>query len=81
MRHGDLHPKVLHGSIDLVLRYTDCVRIIDFKTDSHYQPALHAMQLKLYRQAAQSIYNLPVYSALCYVRSVGDEQWESDLSL
>ena len=68
-------PVTLSGSIDLLLQFHDCVRIIDFKTDSWKNPKLHELQLAVYREAARPLYALPVYSALCYLRSVGDESW------
>jgi ATP-dependent exoDNAse (exonuclease V) beta subunit len=66
---------ILAGSIDLLVRFPDCVRIIDFKTDSWKNPKLHELQLSVYREAARRLYALPVYSTLCYVRAVGNELW------
>jgi len=74
MKHGE---KILHGSIDLLLLYDDCVRVIDFKTDSIRQPEVHETQLTLYHEAAYGLYGKPVHSTLCYVRSVGAELWIS----
>lgn len=66
---------ILNGSIDLLLRYEDCVKIVDFKTDSTIMRSAHEQQLTIYRMAAERLYNLPVYAALCYTRAVGNEVW------
>lgn len=68
-------PVVLNGSIDLLVRYETCVRVIDFKTDSFRHEQVHESQLSWYREAASRLYNLPVWSTLCYLRSVGSERW------
>lgn len=72
---GESSPMVLHGSIDLLLRYETCIRVIDFKTDAFRQPQQHDIQLELYRKAAERLYGLPVHSTLCYLRDVAYRKW------
>ncbi len=66
---------VVHGSIDLLIRYSECIRIIDFKTDVFLIPDQHALQLAMYREAMERLYQLPVYSTLVYLRDVEYVQW------
>lgn len=65
----------MHGSIDLLIRYSECIRIIDFKTDAFLIPDQHALQLAMYREAMERLYQLPVYSTLVYLRDVEYVQW------
>jgi len=68
-------PLLVNGSIDLLIRYETCVKIVDFKTDAFRLEQEHEMQLSWYREAAKRLYGLPVWSTVCYLRSVGSERW------
>jgi ATP-dependent exoDNAse (exonuclease V) beta subunit len=70
---------VLLGSIDLLVVYPHEARIVDFKTDYRYLPALHARQLAVYREAVAKSLGLPVQSVLCYLRDPSIIVWESDV--
>ena len=66
---GDLEkPLYINGQIDLLLEKKDKVVIIDFKTDRYRTPEEYAVQLALYRQAAEEIYKKPAISYLFYLR-------------
>jgi ATP-dependent exoDNAse (exonuclease V) beta subunit len=75
MRWENPEPILLRGSIDLLLRYRNCTRVIDFKTDAYRQPEQHEAQLEIYGEAAKRLYDLPVYTDLFYLRGV--ENWFS----
>jgi ATP-dependent exoDNAse (exonuclease V) beta subunit len=75
MRLDEDRGVVANGSIDVLLRYEDHVRIIDFKTDLLRVPQIHARQLELYREAARRLYGLPVFSAICYLRDAERLEW------
>ncbi|MCK5200019.1 MAG: PD-(D/E)XK nuclease family protein, partial [Spirochaetales bacterium] len=58
----------VNGQIDLLLEKKDAVMIIDFKTDKYRNPEEYAVQMFLYRKAAEEIFNKPVISYLFYLR-------------
>ncbi|MDY0371811.1 MAG: UvrD-helicase domain-containing protein [Sphaerochaetaceae bacterium] len=74
---ADNERAVIHGSIDLLVRYSDKIRIIDFKTDAFLAPEQHTLQLTMYRKAMQRLYDLPVQATLVYLRDVTQIEWLS----
>jgi len=75
---GDsVKPLYINGQIDLLLEKKDKIIIVDFKTDKYKTPEKYAIQLALYRQAAEEIYNKPAFSYLFYLR----EGRETELSI
>ena len=66
---------VVEGSIDLLVEMPREILIIDFKTDRSRMPERHRVQLDLYMQAIQRIYEKPVRGCVTYLRSCGNEEW------
>ena len=62
-------PGFVSGIMDLVVRFEDRTRIVDFKTDGTVLPGSHDVQLGIYRRAAESIWGRPSESFLYYLRS------------
>jgi len=66
---GDSHnPRYVNGQIDLLIEKENELIIVDFKTDRYRDPEEYTVQLFLYRQAAEEIYNKPAISYLFYLR-------------
>ena len=61
-------PLYINGQIDLLLEKKDKVIIVDFKTDKYKTPEEYAIQLALYRQAVEEIFDKPAISYLFYLR-------------
>lgn len=61
-------PVFINGQIDLLLEKNNEVVIVDFKTDKYQNPEDYAVQMFLYRKAAEEIYNKPAISYLFYLR-------------
>ncbi len=75
MRRTDAaHELMIHGQIDLLVRRTDEIVVVDFKTDRMMRPDEYAVQLELYREAAPDLLaeeggrGLPVRTLLFYLR-------------
>ncbi len=64
----DNNPVYINGQIDLLIEKEDEITIIDFKTDKFKDVEEYALQMFLYRKAAENIYNKPVNSYLFYLR-------------
>lgn len=62
--HGGI---ILTGSIDLVYGDADGVVVVDFKTDRHFDPERHTLQLGVYRDAAASLFGAPARAFLFYL--------------
>ena len=59
---------ILNGQIDLVFETDDgIVRVVDFKTDAHENPADYVLQLAAYRRAASIIRNTAFSAVKTYV--------------
>jgi ATP-dependent exoDNAse (exonuclease V) beta subunit len=71
-------PLLLSGAMDLVYGNGEGMVVIDFKTDRVINPARHAFQLSVYRDAAESIFGLPAKAYVSYLRD-GSEQEVSGL--
>ena len=54
--------------IDLLIKETDRVIVVDFKTDSEKKIGRYDRQLELYKEAAESIFGLPAEIKLVYLR-------------
>ena len=66
---GDsVKPVFLNGQVDLLLEKNNKVVIVDFKTDKYQNPEEYAVQMFLYRKAAEEIYDKPAVSYLFYLR-------------
>ena len=82
---GDLNnPVYINGQIDLLLEKKDELIIVDFKTDRFKLIEEYAVQLFLYRKAAEEIYGKTARSFLFYLREgvatvVSDNFSESDI--
>lgn len=68
---------VVNGVIDLLVRYRDEIKIVDFKSDAFLFLDLHQGQLRLYREAMERLYNLPTSSAVVYLRDCSQTKWVS----
>jgi ATP-dependent exoDNAse (exonuclease V) beta subunit len=68
---------VVNGVIDLLVRYSDEIKIVDFKTDAYLFKDLHQGQLRLYREAMERLYHLPTSSAVVYLRDCSQSEWVS----
>lgn len=60
---------LVRGQIDLLLQREEEVVAVDFKTDRSARPEDYAVQMALYRKAAEGLYGKPARSVLVYVRS------------
>ena len=65
---GPETPYYVNGQIDLLIEKGDEIIIIDFKTDKNMNPEEYAVQMFLYRKAAEGIFSKPVKSYLFYLR-------------
>ena len=54
--------------IDLLIKETDRVIVVDFKTDSEKKIGRYDRQLELYKEAAESVFGLPAEIKLVYLR-------------
>lgn len=68
---------MVNGVIDLLVRYSDEIKIVDFKTDAYLFKDLHQGQLRLYREAMERLYHLPTSSAVVYLRDCSQSEWVS----
>jgi len=59
---------LLSGSMDLVYGGPDGLVVVDFKTDARQEPAHHAFQLSVYRDAAEAIFQRPSQAYIYYLR-------------
>lgn len=59
----------LSGVVDLLYGDNQELTVIDFKTDRIEEPASHAFQLAVYRQALTALHQRPCRSFLYYLRS------------
>jgi len=57
------------GSADLVFEKEGALIVVDFKTDRVENPAAHALQLAVYRQAVSDIFEKPAKTYLYYLRT------------
>lgn len=64
---------VLSGSIDLTFQYSGKRVVVDYKTDAEEKPENYAVQLELYRRAAQELFGEAPDVYLFYLRT-GREQ-------
>jgi ATP-dependent helicase/nuclease subunit A len=68
---------LLNGAIDLLLFEADGLTVIDFKTDrvqpggEGEQAKEHALQLALYKRAAEELFGLPVKEAWVWFLRTG----------
>ncbi len=62
------NPIYINGQIDLLIEKDHEVTIIDFKTDKLKNEEEYALQMFLYRKAAEDIFSKPVRSYLFYLR-------------
>ena len=67
--------EIINGIVDLLVRYKDAIKVIDFKTDALFNREAHSGQLALYRQAMERLYNLPTSSAVVYLRDIKMTEW------
>ncbi len=65
---GSEKPLFFNGQIDLLIEKENGIIIVDFKTDRLMAPNEYALQMFLYRKAAEEIYNKPAVSYLFYLR-------------
>lgn len=66
---------LVEGFIDLLVTLPDRQYVVDFKTDSFYEPEVHERQIRTYMEAMHRIYGLPVYGTVCFLRRPGGEVW------
>jgi ATP-dependent exoDNAse (exonuclease V) beta subunit len=61
----------ISGKIDLLFKSEDALYIVDYKTDRKEEPAMHAAQLRVYRDAAAALFpeKGPVRAFLFYLRT------------
>ena len=62
------------GIIDVTIEHADQVTVLDYKTDRHWDPLHHYVQLVLYREAAATITGKTARACLAPLRS-GELQW------
>jgi ATP-dependent exoDNAse (exonuclease V) beta subunit len=62
------NPRYINGQIDLLIEKNDEIIIVDFKTDKYMNPEEYAVQMFLYRTAAEEIFDKPAKSYLFYLR-------------
>lgn len=55
---------------DLIIKHSDRIVIVDFKTDRVKIPGFYDSQLSLYAEAAEAIYGLPVETRAIYLREL-----------
>jgi len=67
----------VEGVIDLLVTQKDRMLVVDYKTDRSMDPAQHARQMELYSNAVHRRWNLPVRSALVYLRCPDDSPGSS----
>ncbi len=60
---------VVNGIMDLVFPLPEETVVVDFKTDRTEEPELHAVQMAVYRTAAEAIWGKPARTYLYYLRS------------
>lgn len=66
-------PIAMTGSIDLVYGDSECLWVVDFKTDRVIDPSRHAFQLAVYRDAAEAMFGRPARAIVHYLRH-GEER-------
>ncbi|MDR2535687.1 MAG: UvrD-helicase domain-containing protein [Treponema sp.] len=71
---------LIRGAMDLIYEYQGQCVIVDFKTDRYLNPESHIVQLSCYRSAAKAFSDLPVKTALVYLRNMESKLVESALS-
>ncbi|HNY22007.1 MAG TPA: UvrD-helicase domain-containing protein [Treponemataceae bacterium] len=59
----------VNGQMDLVFSIEGKVHVVDYKTDRIENPEDHALQLSVYRKAAEDLFESPVGTWLFYLRS------------
>lgn len=59
----------VNGQMDLVFSIEGTVHVVDYKTDRVEIPDDHALQLSVYRKAAEDLFQAPVTTWLFYLRS------------
>jgi len=75
------NPLYVNGQIDLLLEKENEVVIVDFKTDKYRAPEEYAVQMFLYRKAAEEIYDKPALSYLFYLRDGKETKVNSIFSI
>ena len=65
---GAARPRVIQGAIDLLCVGEGRARVIDFKSDQTAADQRYAVQLELYRRAAERLCGLPCSAAVFWLR-------------
>lgn len=60
----------IRGVIDVSLEYSDRALVLDYKTDSHWNPQQHALQLAIYREALKDMSGLETTAELVALRGL-----------
>jgi ATP-dependent exoDNAse (exonuclease V) beta subunit len=63
-------PKVVNGSIDLLVHYHSYLKVYDFKSDLFKDKNRHQEQLRLYQEAVTKLYNKEVVTEIIYLRDL-----------
>jgi ATP-dependent helicase/nuclease subunit A len=67
-------PRILRGTMDLLVLFQDQVWVVDFKTDRFREPWFHREQLEIYRHAAEALTGESCRSFLFYLRDGSVEE-------